>query len=331
MGEMRLDLLSGEWVIFAPERRRRPSHLDGPRPEETDPARCPFCPGHEDMTPPEIMALRPRGGAGTGSGWTVRVFPNLYPALRVEGEVDARPDGIFDRMNGVGAHEILVMTPDHDARPGDLAPECWRSVLGVIQTRIRDLRGDGRLKHIQVFQNHGFRGGATQPHAHVQLIALPVVPPRLKRQSERMQGHFERRGRCLICDLLSVELEERSRVFLDDSRTVGFVPYAAPQPFTMWLVPRTHGARFEEASAETLDGMSAAISSSLGRLDRILERPDFQLVLHSAPFRGDGALWRHWFIEILPVLAGTGGFEHATGCRINTVFPEEAAQALSKA
>lgn len=327
MPEMRQDPLSGDWVIFAPDRRHRPSHLDAPRPEETPQSHCPFCPGHESMTPPEIMVRH----APDKSGWMVRVFPNRYPALRVEGTVDARPDGFFDRMNGVGAHEVVVITPDHAARPAALSAEQWRVILDVIQARILDLRGDGRLKHIQVFQNHGHGGGATQPHAHAQLVALPVVPPRVNRRSERMRGHFERRGRCLICDLLSVELEERSRVFLDDARVVGFVPYAAPRSFTMWLVPQRHGARFEEAPADVLNGIAAALPDCLGRMDRLLERPDYQLVLHSAPFRGDGAEWRHWFIEILPVLTGTGGFEHATGCLINTVFPEEAAKALAQA
>ena len=331
MPELRQEPLSGDWVIYAPERGIRPDHLGQPRPEETDPALCPFCPGHEHLTPPALLTWNMDGGGVSGSGWSVRVFPNLYPALRVEGEVDARPDGFFDRMNGVGAHEVVVLTPEHRARPADLSPGHWRCVLNALQARIRDLRGDIRLQHIQVFLNHGARGGATQPHAHAQLLALPVVPPHVQRRAQHLEDHFNRRGRCLICDIRAVELEERRRIFLDASRVTGFVPYAAVQPFAMWLVPRTHLARFEDADAGALDGMATALRNALGKMDRLLERPDFQVVIHSAPFHGDGAPWRHWFVEILPVLTGTGGFEHATGCRINTVLPEEAAAALSEA
>ncbi|MDY0296731.1 MAG: galactose-1-phosphate uridylyltransferase [Acidobacteriota bacterium] len=329
MPELRQDPLSGDWVIFAPERGTRPDHLDRPRPEETDPDICPFCPGHEHLTPPAILAWKKDGHASSGSDWAVRVFANLYPALRVEGEVAARPDGFYDCMNGIGAHEIVVLTPDHRARPSGLSAGHWRLVLDACQSRIRDLRGDIRLRHIQLFLNHGYRGGATQPHAHAQLLALPLVPPRVQQRAQRMQDHFSRRGRCLLCDIRAVELDEKERVFMDSGRVTGFVPYAAVHPFTMWLVPATHLARFEDADAASLDAMAAALQESLAGMDRLLERPDFQVVIHSAPFHEDGAAWRHWFIEILPVLSGTGGFEHATGCRINTVLPEEAATALA--
>jgi len=331
MPQLRQDPLSGDWVIFAPERSDRPDHLDRPKPEETDPAHCPFCPGHEHLTPAALLAWNANGSEPAAGDWAVRVFPNLYPALRVEGTVDARPDGFYDRMNGVGAHEVVVLTPEHRARPADLSPGQWRRVLNAFQSRIRDLRGDIRLRHIQAFINHGYRGGATQPHAHAQLLALPVVPPRVKDRAQRLREHFDSRGRCLICDIRAIEAKEGSRVFLDASRVTGFVPYAAVSPFAMWLVPYTHLARFEDADNASLDGMAAALHDALGRMDRLLDRPDFQLAVHSSPFHGDGAAWRHWYVEILPTLSGTGGFEHVTGCRINTVLPEEAAAALAGA
>ncbi|HDP94043.1 MAG TPA: galactose-1-phosphate uridylyltransferase [Candidatus Aminicenantes bacterium] len=329
MPELRQDLLSGDWVIFAPERGDRPDHLDRTRPEETDPAHCPFCPEHEHLTPPAILAWDEHKKGVIGSDWAVRVFANLYPALRVEGKVDARPDGFYDCMNGVGAHEIVVLSPRHGARPSALPPAQWRLVLDAFQARIHDLRGDMRMRHIQVFLNHGDRGGATQPHAHAQLLALPVVPPRVQQRAQRMHDHFTRRGRCMLCDIRAVEQKEKERIFLDTALITGFVPYAAVQPFAMWLIPATHLARFEDAESVDLDAMAAALHEALVRMDRLLERPDFQMVIHSAPFHGDGAPWRHWFIEILPVLSGTGGFEHATACRINTVLPEEAAAALA--
>src|SRR5437868_15493374 len=177
MPELRKDPIVGRWVIIATERTKRP-HDFGAR---TEPRRglCPFCPGQESMTPSELYAVRPADGPGArpnAPGWRLRAFPNKFPALRVEGDLDRAGDGIYDRMNGVGAHEVIVETPDHMRKFCDLSEAEIASVLRAYRERMIDLHRDQRLKYVMIFKHQGQAAGASLDHTHSQLIALPIVP-----------------------------------------------------------------------------------------------------------------------------------------------------------
>src|SRR6185369_5372857 len=175
MSELRWDPIKLYWVIIATERGRRPRDFQV-EPEENGMTACPFCYGNEDKTPPEIFAIRP-SGLPNAANWQVRVIPNKYPALRVEGELNSRGYGLYDVLNGIGAHEVIIETPDHKRSMADLTPHEITDVLLAYRARYLDLRKDFRFRYMVLFKNHGIRAGATLHHSHSQLIAVPLMPP----------------------------------------------------------------------------------------------------------------------------------------------------------
>ena len=252
MPELRKDPIVGRWVIIATERTKRP-HDFGAR---TEPRRglCPFCPGQESMTPPELFALRPGDGPGARAnapGWRLRAFPNKFPALRVEGELERAGDGIYDRMNGVGAHEVIVETPEHTKRFSDLSEADIAGVLAAYRHRMLDLARDQRLKYVMIFKNHGTAAGASLDHPHSQLIALPVVPRVVSEEMKGAKKHWRVKERCVFCDIVRQELKEKRAAGLRERAAIVVCePYAPKFPFETWILPRTHRARFENSSNE---------------------------------------------------------------------------------
>lgn len=196
MPELRRDPITGRWVIFAAERAQRPADFAF---EEREPAtaHCPFCEGHEADTPPEIQADRANGSLPNKPGWRVRVVPNKYPALRIEGDLDKEGEGLYDRMNGIGAHEVFIEGPQHESSITALPHETFKSTVLAYRDRLRDLKKDRRLAYALVFKNVGARAGASLAHNHSQLIATPVVPIRVKQEIDGAHRFFEYRGRCI--------------------------------------------------------------------------------------------------------------------------------------
>jgi len=236
MSELRWDPLKQYWVIIATERGRRPRDFYV-EPASFPSITCPFCYGNEDKTPPEIFAIRPSGLPNTPN-WKVRVIPNKYPALRVEGELENRGYGPYDLMNGIGAHEVIIETPDHDKSLADLTPDDITGVLIAWRSRILDLRRDFRFRYMILFKNHGARAGATLSHSHSQLIAVPLLPPEAATELKVCRNHYAAKERCLFCDLLAFELKEGTRVVREFSNFVILAPYAASLPFELRLYPK---------------------------------------------------------------------------------------------
>ena len=328
MPELRKDPIVGRWVIVATERVRRPSDF-GRR--EPPPLRtfCPLCPGHEDETPPEVLAYRDGPDARPdGPGWRVRVVPNKFPALRVEGELERRGHGVYDLMNGVGAHELIVESPEHRLGLADLAPSAVVDVLRAYRARILDLRGDGRFRSVLVFKNHGAEAGATLAHPHSQLIATPVVPVAVADELHGARAYHDYRERCLFCDIAQQETAERLRIVTENERMVAFAPFASRFPFELWVLPRRHRAAFELVDDAELAAFADGLVAVLRRLRDALDDPPYNLVLHSAPFGAEESPSYHWHLEILPKLVGLAGFELGSGFHINSVPPEDAARTL---
>jgi UDPglucose--hexose-1-phosphate uridylyltransferase len=329
MPELRRDPVTGRWVIIAPDRQNRPHDFQVERAVASGREHCPFCPGHEAMTPPEVLAYRPGGGAPDTAGWEVRVVPNKYPALQVEGmTVDREGDGMFDRMSGIGAHEVIIETPDHDRPLALLSALEIERVLWAWRERMLDLKRDVRLKYILVFKNHGAAAGATLEHPHAQLIALPIVPDLVRDEIEGARRHFAVTQRCVFCDIIQQERRDGRRVIEENAEMIAIAPYAPRFGFETWILPRRHGARFEEAPPHEYEGLARLLKAVLQRLHLALEAPPFNLVLHSSPFGEDVAEVYHWHIEIMPKLTRVAGFEWGTGFYINPTPPEEAAQVL---
>ncbi len=329
MPELRRDPIVGRWVIIATERARRPNHFR--RAEEPPGGLCPFCPGHEDKTPPEVWVSGRPPGPPNAAGWKVRVVPNRYPALMIEGGLDREAAGIYDKMNGVGAHEVVIETPDHSRELSDLGDAEITEVLFAFKARMLDLRNDQRFRYILLFKNHGSAAGATLEHSHSQLIALPVTPRQVADEIEGARRHFEHRERCIFCDIVGQERKDRSRLVLENEEFVVFEPWAPRSPFETWIVPRRHESNFEAEPKERLAYAAQALRSTLTRLMTGLGRPAYNFIIHTNPLRDPSSASYHWHIEVVPALTQVAGFEWGSGFHINPVPPEEAAEFLRKA
>jgi UDPglucose--hexose-1-phosphate uridylyltransferase len=324
MPQLRKDPLNDRWVIIAPERADRPNALLRPQPAQMGGREtCPFCPGNEKMTPPELLAQR------TGSGaWALRVVPNRYPALRTEVVMAREAMGLYDSMAGVGAHEVVIETSEHTRELSQFSSLQIAGVLRAWQDRMLDLARDVRLRSVTAFKNHGAPAGATLPHAHSQLVALPVIPRELSSELEGAKRHFDAKERCLFCDIIHDELRGKERLVLESEGMIALAPYAARSPFETWLLPKGHASAFESSSAQELASAADGLSMLLRKLDVALDKPAYNLFLHTMPLREPRNDWFHWHLEIKPVLTLQAGFEWATGCAINPTPPEEAASFL---
>jgi UDPglucose--hexose-1-phosphate uridylyltransferase len=328
MPELRKDPVVERWVIIAPERADRPNALLRARAEPDDPKGCPFCPGNERMTPPEVLVQRAAGSGRDAPGWTLRVVPNRYPALRVETVMAREGRGLFDTIAGVGAHEVIVESNDHRRTMAEMTVDQIENVLRAWQERILDLSRDIRLKTIFAFKNHGAPAGATLSHAHSQLVAMPVVPPGLSEELHGAKRHFDDKERCVYCDMLAQELREKERIVSETERMLTICPWAARTPFETWVLPREHRSALESCSGQELRAAAGALLTILRKMDVALEKPAFNLYLHTMPLREPRNDWYHWHFEVKPVLAQHAGFEWASGCTINPTPPEEAAAFL---
>jgi UDPglucose--hexose-1-phosphate uridylyltransferase len=326
--ELRKDPVTGRWVIISTDRQKRPSDFHLERARIITGEHCPFCPGREDMTPPEVRAFRQNGGAPNSPGWDLRVVPNRFPALQVEGNLDREGEGLFDRMNGIGAHEVIIETPSHHKTLATMSEPEIERVLWAYRERVADLKQDRRFRYILIFKNHGEAAGASLDHSHSQLIALPVIPRNVRDEISGARRHFEHKERCVYCDIVRQELDSRVRVISENSDFVALSPYAPRFPFETWLLPKRHGSNFEDAPRHEYESLARMLKDTLLRMNRVLESPPFNLIIHSAPFTESAGEFYHWHLEIMPKLTKVAGFEWGTGFYINPTAPEEAAEVL---
>jgi UDPglucose--hexose-1-phosphate uridylyltransferase len=338
MPELRKDPLIGRWVIIATERAKRPVDFITSQESLRDAAGCPFCEGNEANTPREIVALRPGSTAANRPGWTVRVVPSIKPVLRIEGDLNRRAKGMYDLMDGIGAHEIIIESPKHVRNAADLSVEHIHGALQMALTRIADLERDPRFRYVLWFKNYGEVAGAGNiQHSRSQLIATPVTPLRVKEELLGARRYFEDKERCLICDMLSQEREARQRIVMESSHLIAICPFASRFPFELWLLPKRHACDFARMQPEELADLSPVFNQVLSRLKVVLDDPPYNALLHTAPFRhhrGKVGYWKtieedyHWHIELIPRLTRVAGFERGSGFYINPTPPEESAKYL---
>jgi len=348
MPELRRDPILGRWNIIATERASRPSDF---KHERTAPhgGFCPFDYGNEDKTPPEVLAYRDSNTAPDTPGWRVRVVSNKFPALRIEGEIDKKGVGMYDRMQGIGAHEVIIETPEHVVTPTGLPPEHFAEVLMAYRERLNDLMGDPRFKFGIVFKNVGSAAGASLEHTHSQLIVTPIVPNVISRELRGALEYYNFRGRCIFCDIVRQEREHGTRVVIDEPDFIVFEPFASRFPFETWIIPTRHSSQFERITVHEIRRLAEVMMTTLRRLESALNAPPYNYIIHSAPFRvhdaevfrgvlgppptidGEGLEHYHWHIEIIPRLTKIAGFEWGTGLYINPVPPETSAEHLRSA
>jgi UDPglucose--hexose-1-phosphate uridylyltransferase len=330
MPELRKDPVMGRWVIIATERARRPSDFAHTR-EVRKKGECALCGGHENETPPEVLAYRSNGAQPNTPGWSVRVVPNKFPALRIEGEPGRRGEGMFDMMNGIGAHEVIIETPDHTVDLAELSEQQIEDVLWSYHDRIHDLKRDRRFRYILIFKNHGAEAGASLEHAHSQLIALPIIPLNVAEELNGVREYYRHRERCVFCDLINQELDEPARLVAQNDEFVTVCPFAPRFPLETWILPKTHGGAFELITKHEFRNLARALRDTLRRLNKVLDHPPYNYVIHSSPVPETTDGCYHWHIEVMPKLTKVAGFEWGTGFYINPVPPEDAARHLREA
>jgi UDPglucose--hexose-1-phosphate uridylyltransferase len=282
------------------------------------------------MTPPELLAHRREGGGPNTPGWDLRVVPNQFPVLRVEGSLDRQGEGLFDRMSGIGAHEVIIESPRHLDTLATMADSAIEGVLWAFRERVRDLRQDRRFRSIIVFKNYGVAAGASLEHSHSQLIALPIVPREVRDKVDGAKAHFTNKERCIFCDILRQEIADGRRLIAESGDMVAVAPYAPRFPFETWILPRRHQAHYEEGQRHEYAALARMLGELLRRMNRVLRFPPYNLLIHSAPV-GEAFEYYHWHVEIVPKLTKAAGFEWATGFYLNPTSPEEAAQVLRDA
>lgn len=334
--EIRKDYLIDRWTILATERARRPTDFIAPRKKERREGPCPFCPGNEHMTPPATLAYVSVGckiervkdsEKKRVRGWLVRCVPNLYPALKPSVEPSPQIAKFHTRVPGTGYHEVVIESPNHDEHPGVARVEQLELVLKALVDRLKEFSRDSRIRYVAIFRNHRREAGASLSHAHMQVIATPVVPSIIQEEIQASSRYSEANNSCVFCDALKVE-RGGPRFFFENEGFVAFAPWASVHPYEFWLVPKTHARSFKDSTADELRLCARSIRVCFGALRRLLNDPPYSCGFHIAV--NEEADY-HWHLEVYPKLSEFAGFEKSTGMFISTVIPEEAAKCMRDA
>jgi UDPglucose--hexose-1-phosphate uridylyltransferase len=329
MSELRYDLLHDEYILIAPERLHRPLSLQRAA-EPPEPAVCPFCPGNEELTPHQIYALR------DAKGWRTRVVPNRYKAVQIETPFDAQRDGVNERWGGFGAHEIVIDTPRHDATLATLSEAEIFDWLATIHERVGDLSRDRRLVQIDCFKNHGIAAGASQPHPHSQILALPVMSKAQKARFLHAHRYWREHGRSLYEDIIEQESREGTRTLVEGEHFFAYCPYASAFAFETVILSR-HGAGITDLGDEALRELAGMLRRLFGRLYRELGPFAYNLLFMLPPvnrnfengeFFDDLPRLHRFYLRITPRIYTLAGYELMSGSAINPVAPELAASRL---
>jgi len=328
MPELRKDPILGRWIIIARERSKRPTDFVV-ETAETKGGFCPLCPGNEKTTPDEVLVYGREPGMGpNSSSWKLRVVPNKYPALVIEGELDKQGEGLYDRMNGIGAHEVIIESPNHQDRFTFLPHDQMLLTFRAFRDRLLDLSRDERFSFVMVFKNYGKAAGASLEHSHSQLIALPILPRMLVSEIEGSLSYFKYKDRCIFCDIIRQETQQNIRLVCENDRFITLAPFAPRTPFEMWIMPKRHHSSYAEQDHASLSALTEIFSESLRRLDACIPGVPYNFVLHTQPLRSQPLEHYHWHFEIVPKLTSIAGFEWGSGFYINPMPPEDTCRYL---
>ncbi len=328
MSELRRDPITGRWVIVDTDHPNSPA--DYLYDQHTfRGGTCPFCVGNEHMTPPEIEALREPGSHANGPGWYARVVPNKFPALQIEGDLEKQGMGIYDMSSGIGAHEVLIESPHHHKDIHELQNHEIEQYLSLSCSRALDLTRDRRFKYIMVFKNFGVSAGASLEHPHTQLIALPMVPKSVAEEIKGAQNYFEFRERCIFCDIIRQETEEKERIVSENRFFISFCPVVSRFPFEIWIMPKKHSAYFCHMQSDEIPALAQILKETVAKLKKIFPNICYNYILHSSPVNSETSIeGYHWHIEFMPKLTRVAGFEWGSGFYLVATPPERAAQYL---
>lgn len=324
--QLRKDPVVNRWVIIDPEREEREAVF---RPETfaTPQGVCPFCPGNEGQTPKEIFALGRPGRQAGETGWWVRVVPDKHPILRIKGTLDRQPEGMFDFMSAVGAHEVVVETTQHSVRWPDLDDAQLEGVIRTYRARSLDLQDDRRLRQIMVVKNFG-DAFSRYEHPHSHIIAFPIVPKGIEEEIQGCLEFYRYKERCIYCDILREERRMQRRVIVASKYFSALAPFASRFPFETWIIPTRHTCDFAEIRSEEVSDLARTLKAMLRGMFAIFPQLSCSLIMHTSPLNTFRREEYHWHLELIPKLLKGAGFEWGTGFFVNPVPPEEAAARL---
>lgn len=338
--DFRQNPLTGEWVIYSPNRGQRPNDFEeSAGPKNNIPAYdpdCPFCPGNEDLLT-DILQERDHPQEDR---WMTRVVSNKYPIVANNIHHEHRhglgphppshqqTDPLFPSASVHGSHEVLIESSRHDHRIPVMPPKEFQLVLSTYQDRYRIYQELDRIQAVVLFRNHGSAAGTSLRHPHAQLIALDILPKHILEREKRARAYYQQQGSCLICDLIQRELERGKRVIAENEAYLSVVPFFARSPYEIWILPKVHQTHFGSIPEENNRLLAASLQSQLQRLDQVLDDPDYNYVIQGPPTRGKSDPAQHWHLQILPRISRPAGFEIGSGMQVNTSGPEHDAQQL---
>ncbi len=325
--------ITGEWTIIATERAKRP-HLPN-RAEEIihsgdahDPE-CFFCYGNEYTTPPEVFSYREKQGAPDSPGWTLRVVPNKYSALSLNGEFSIENKGLLEfSSHARGSAEVVIESPHHTLNTALFPEPQIELLLKAYKQRYNFLCQDPSVKYIAMFKNNGSPAGASLSHPHSQIIATPVIPPLIEQELAGAKKYFKEHNRCVYCDMAESELENRSRIIYENNEFLAFAPYASKSPFETWVMPRFHSSAYNRLNDKQLKSLSEVWKKVLYKIYRGLDNPPYNYFIHTSPTQENAGNFFHWHMELIPKMTIMAGFELGTGMCINIAIPEQSAEYL---
>lgn len=327
MPELRLNLITREWVIIATERAKRPDEFRSRKDKKILPEfskNCPFCPGNESRTPETVMQIDADGK------WKVRVTPNKFPALSINGEKIRINNSLKHLVTGIGRHEVVIESPVHNMTPALMSVEDLSDVVKAYKMRFLDIYNDPRVEHVIIFKNNGANAGTSIEHSHSQIVGTPVTPLQVRDRIYETVKYFDNTGECLMCATAKNELEDNKRIVLDTEHFISFIPYAALSPFHTWVFPKKHNACFGDINDDELKDLSYHLKTMLAKFYYGLENPDYNYVIRSESPKESGSEYYHWYLSVVARVSQTAGFELGSGMYINTALPEDSAEFLRK-
>lgn len=325
MPELRQNIATGEWVILATDRAKRPEEFKKKEEKIEIPSfreNCAFCPSNEKLTPKEIFQFEKNGK------WNVRVIPNKFPALSSELKYQRFYHDTFRKATGFGFHNVIIETPSHNTYLPLLPIEHIKLIVEAYHKSFVDIASHPNIEFVIPFKNHGEGAGTSLEHPHSQIIGLPVFPEQMRGRIEEAIRFYDREGVCVFCHMTEMEKKEEIRVVFENENFIGFIPFAAFSPFHFWLFPKRHEATFGELKDNAKDDLAQALKICLGKIYKGLKNPDYNLVIRSGPVDAKKVKYFHWYISIVPRLGKAAGFELGSGMYINTSLPEESAKFL---
>jgi UDPglucose--hexose-1-phosphate uridylyltransferase len=328
MPELRKDLVRNKWVVIATDRALRPNDFPINKQGLHNAAIngfCPFCEGNEDNTPPEIAAFRQPDTAPNEPGWIVRTIPNKFSAFELQGELSQQYSGIYNSCNGLGSHEVVIETPEHNVEFHNYTDNQIELILSMLKNRYNELAQDRRIKYIYIYKNRGLFGGASLAHSHSQVVGLPMVP----QENYGIEEYYRRKGSCLICDTVKNEIEAKVRVVAETSNFLLICPYASRFSYETWIIPRSHVPHFGDITTTQIKELASLTKRFIAVMLDCLDNPSYNLMINTSPVNMDSnPACCHWYIEVAPRFIVTAGLEIGTGYYVNPVAPEISAALL---